>query len=141
MTYLWVKALHVLAIISWMAALLYLPRLMVYHVDAEAGSKQSETFKIMERRLLKAIATPAMVVAWITGLSLAYMLSAWTQPWFLLKLASVIAMSAVHGTMARWVRVFASDENTHSARYYRAMNEVPTVLMIAIVVFVIVKPF
>ncbi|MEM8663039.1 MAG: protoporphyrinogen oxidase HemJ [Pseudomonadota bacterium] len=141
MTYLWIKALHVLAIISWMAALLYLPRLMVYHVDAEVGSKQSETFKVMERRLLKAIATPAMIVAWASGLGLAYLASLWAQPWFHAKLAAVVAMTVMHMAMARWVRLFAADQNTRTGRFYRFINEVPTLLMIAIVVFVIVKPF
>lgn len=141
MTYLWVKVLHVLAIISWMAALLYLPRLFVYHTRAEAGSVQSETFKVMERRLLRAIGTPAMIVAWITGLSLAYLANFWSQPWLHLKLAAVVALSAQHMACARWMRGFAQDENRHTERFYRFMNEVPTLLMIAIVICVIVKPF
>lgn len=141
MTYVWVKSIHVLAIIAWMAALLYLPRLMVYHASAQVGSDTSETFKVMERRLLKAIATPAMIVAWVFGLWLVYLLNAWTQPWMHVKFAAVIAMTAMHGMMARWVRVFANDANTHSARYYRIANEIPTVLMIVAVIMVIVKPF
>ncbi|MEM0907419.1 MAG: protoporphyrinogen oxidase HemJ [Pseudomonadota bacterium] len=141
MIYLWVKALHVLAIISWMAAILYLPRLMVYHVDAPVGSVQSETFKVMERRLLRAIATPAMIVAWITGLTLAGMAGWWVAPWFWLKFAAVAGMTVVHMMMARWVRTFAADANQRSSRYFRIMNEVPTLLMIAAVIFVIVKPF
>ena len=141
MTYLWVKVVHVLAIISWMAALLYLPRLLVYHVGAAPGSAQSETFKVMERRLLRAIATPAMIVAWLSGLTLAYLAGYWTQPWLHLKLTAVVAMSAVHMALARWVRLFAADSNVHSARFFRMVNEVPTLLMIAIVIFVIVKPF
>lgn len=141
MIYLWVKVLHVLAIISWMAALLYLPRLMVYHVPAEAGSVQSETFKVMERRLLRAIATPAMVVAWITGLTLAYLIGAWSQGWFHLKLAALVGMTAVHMYLARQVRMFASDQNAHSGKFYRMINEVPTVLMIVVVIAVILKPF
>ncbi|MEM7694841.1 MAG: protoporphyrinogen oxidase HemJ [Pseudomonadota bacterium] len=139
--YLWVKALHVLAIISWMAALLYLPRLMVYHVAAEKGSVQSETFKVMERRLLKAIATPAMLVAWASGLYLASAAGWWAAGWFQGKFAAVVAMSAVHMAMAGWVRTFAGDQNTRSQKFYRMMNEVPTLLMVVAVVLVIVKPF
>lgn len=137
----WIKALHVLAIISWMAGQLYLPRLMVYHVAAERGSKQSETFKTMERRLLKAIMTPAMVVAWLTGLWMAWSVFAFKGGWLHVKLLLVIVMSAHHGQLARWVREFAEDRNMHSARFFRIANEVPTVLMIAIVVMVIVKPW
>ena len=139
-SYLWVKALHVLAIISWMAALLYLPRLFVYHAGAEPGSTQSETFKVMERRLLRAIATPAMLVAWASGLTLAYLAGFWSQPWLHLKLTAVVLLSGVHMALARWVRRFGEDDNRHTARFFRMINEVPTLLMIAIVVLVIVKP-
>lgn len=139
--YLWVKALHVVAIISWMAALLYLPRLFVYHTAAERGSVQSETFKVMERRLLRAIATPAMLVAWASGLTLAWLAGFWSAPWLHLKLTAVVLLSAIHMALARWVRRFGDDDNRHSARFFRMVNEVPTVLMIAIVIFVIVKPF
>ncbi|WMS44276.1 protoporphyrinogen oxidase HemJ [Acuticoccus sp. MNP-M23] len=141
MTYLWIKALHVLAIISWMAALLYLPRLMVYHTKAETGSVQSETFKTMERRLLRGIALPSMVVAWATGLTIATMSGAWSQPWFHLKLAAVIVITAMHMANAAWVRGFRNDANTHSEKFYRIMNEVPAVFMVVVVVAVIVKPF
>lgn len=141
MLYLWIKALHVIAVIAWMAALLYLPRLMVYHAMAEAGSAQSETFKVMERRLLKAIATPAMIVAWLAGLYLMWEGGWLAAGWFHAKLALVIAMSAVHGFQARWVKDFARDANTRPARFYRIANEVPTVLMIGIVILVVVKPF
>ncbi|MBJ3777816.1 protoporphyrinogen oxidase HemJ [Acuticoccus mangrovi] len=141
MIYLWLKALHVIAIIAWMAALLYLPRLMVYHVAAEPGSVQSETFKVMERRLLKAIANPAMMAAWVLGLSLATYAHLWSSGWLHAKLAAVLVLTFVHTRMARWVDAFAADQNTHSARFYRMMNEVPTVLMIAIVILVILKPF
>ena len=137
----WIKALHVVAIISWMAGLLYLPRLMVYHVDAERGSKQSETFKIMERRLLKAIMTPAMLVAWITGLWLAYSSFGFKGGWLHAKILLVILLSAAHGMQAKWVKEFAADCNAHSAKYFRIANEVPTVLMIGIVTLVIVKPW
>ena len=134
--YLWLKALHVIAVISWMAGMLYLPRLFVYHCDAESGSKQSETFKVMERRLLTIIISPAMVVTWATGLWLA-----WDGGWFQAKFLLVLALSAVHGVFSRWVRGFAADRNTHPGRFYRLMNEVPTLLMIAIVILAIVKPF
>ena len=141
MIYLWVKAIHILAIISWMAAILYLPRLLVYHVGAPAGSDQSETFKVMERRLLRAIGTPAMIVTWITGLYLATRLDVWSMGWLHVKLAAVVAMSAMHMLIARWVRRFRADENTNSARFYRIANEVPTVLLIVIVLCVVLKPF
>ena len=139
--YLWIKALHVIAIIAWMAALLYLPRLMVYHVAAERGSTQSETFKVMERRLLRAIATPSMIAAWIFGLWAATMAGWWSSPWFHAKLVAVLGLTAMHMWMAHWVRLFAEDRNGRTAKFYRAMNEVPTVLMLAAVIFVIVKPF
>ena len=138
---LWVKALHVIAIISWMAGMLYLPRLFAYHCGAEPGSKRSETFKVMERRLLRVIINPAMGVAWLTGLGLAFHYGYWSEPWFHAKFALVIALSAVHGFFSRWRRQFAAEDNRHSARFYKAMNEVPTVIMIGIVVLVIVKPF
>jgi putative membrane protein len=141
MLYLWIKALHVIAVIAWMAALLYLPRLFVYHCDAERGSKQSETFKTMERRLLRFIATPAMLVAWVSGLWLAYRAGLFGEGWLHAKLLAVVALSAVHGINARWVKDFALDRNRRSGRFYRIANEVPTILMIAIVVLVIVKPF
>lgn len=139
--YIWIKSLHVIAIIAWMAGMLYLPRLFVYHVDAEPGSKQSETFKVMERRLLKAIINPSMVVAWVAGLWMAYEAGFFTQGWFHAKLLLVILMSGVHGYLARCVKVFARDENTHSTKFYRILNEVPTLLMIFVVILVIVKPF
>ncbi|MBS7537610.1 protoporphyrinogen oxidase HemJ [Ancylobacter lacus] len=141
MAYEWIKALHVIAIISWMAAMLYLPRLMVYHCAAPAGSPQSETFKVMERRLLRAIATPAMVVSWVAGIALAWQGGWFASGWLHVKLVLVLAMSAMHGQLAMWVGQFARDANTRSARFYRIANEVPTVLMIGIVILVIVKPF
>jgi protoporphyrinogen IX oxidase len=139
--YPWIKALHVVAVISWMAGMLYLPRLFVYHCDAEAGSKQSETFKVMERRLLKAIINPAMIVAWVLGLYLAWDGGWFRSGWLHGKLALVLGLSAVHGLYARWVRDFAADRNTRPARFYRVWNEAPTVLLIGIVILVIVKPF
>lgn len=139
--YEWIKALHVIAVISWMAGMLYLPRLFVYHCEAEAGSKQSETFKAMERRLLKAIINPAMIVTWLAGLYLAWAGHWYLSGWFHLKLLLVLVLSAVHGFLARIVRAFAADRNLHNQKFYRIINEVPTVLMIGIVILVIVKPF
>jgi putative membrane protein len=139
--YEWIKALHVIAVIAWMAGMLYLPRLFVYHSIAEAGSKQSETFKVMERRLLKAIINPAMMVTWLAGLYLAWAGHWFSAGWLHGKLALVIAMSALHGFLARWVKDFAADRNTRSQKFYRLVNEVPTVLMIGIVILVVVKPF
>ena len=138
---IWIKAIHVLAVISWMAGLLYLPRLFVYHVDAEQGSKQSETFKIMERRLMKGIMNPAMIVTWITGLYIAYASDFYRAPWLHTKLLLVLLLSGFHGWMVGRVRAFANDANDKSAKFYRVMNEVPTLMMIAIVILVIVKPF
>ncbi len=139
--YDWLKAFHVVAVIAWMAGLLYLPRLMVYHADAEPGSRQSETFKVMERRLLKAITTPAMIASWAFGLILVYQGGWLASGWFHAKLLLVLLLSACHGLMASWTRAFAEDRNARPARFYRVMNEVPTLLMIGIVVLVIVKPF
>lgn len=141
MLYDWIKALHVIAVISWMAGMLYLPRLMVYHCAAQAGSVQSETFKVMERRLLKAIMNPAMIVTWLAGLWMVWAAGWYTAPWFHAKFALVLAMSGFHGALSRWVKDFAADRNTRPARFYRIANEVPTLLMIGIVVLVIVKPF
>ncbi|WP_108682416.1 protoporphyrinogen oxidase HemJ [Methyloceanibacter sp. wino2] len=139
---LYIKAFHIISVIAWMAGVLYLPRLFVYHTEAEAGSKQSETFKVMERRLLKAIITPAMIASWVFGLILAYYAVDWALAgWFHLKLLLVVAMSGFTGFLARWTREFAEDRNTHSQRFYRIANEVPTLLMIAIVILAVVKPF
>lgn len=139
--YEWIKALHVVAVIAWMAGLLYLPRLFVYHTQAAAGSNTSETFKVMERRLLKAIMNPAMIVTWLAGLWIVWQGGWFMAGWFHAKLLLVIVMSAVHGMLAGHVRAFADDRNTKPQRYFRILNEVPTVLMIAIVILVIVKPF
>ncbi|WP_112661952.1 protoporphyrinogen oxidase HemJ [Microvirga flavescens] len=141
MGYLWIKAFHVIAVISWMAGMLYLPRLFVYHCEAQTGSIQSETFKIMERRLLKAIMTPAMIVSWVLGLILIWQGGWIVSGWMHAKLAFVIALSGVHGYLARCVKDFAADRNVRPAKFYRMLNEIPTVLMIGIVIFVIVKPF
>ncbi|MEZ5873001.1 MAG: protoporphyrinogen oxidase HemJ [Nitratireductor sp.] len=139
--YLWAKAVHVMAVISWMAGMFYLPRLFIYHCDAETGSVQSETFKLMEGRLLRVIMNPAMTIAWVFGIWLAWKSDVWLEVWFLVKFAAVIAMSAAHGQLAKGVRLFAEDRNTVSARHWRMINEIPTVLMIVIVVMVIVRPF
>jgi protoporphyrinogen IX oxidase len=146
MTYQWVKAFHIIAVIAWIAGMLYLPRLFVYHCTAEKGSIQSETFKVMERRLLRAIINPAMIATWLLGLWLA-----WHGPdsrygwfasgWLGTKLMLVLALTVLHGFFARWVRDFAADNNRHSQRFYRIINEIPTVLMIAIVILAVVKPF
>lgn len=139
--YLWIKALHVIAIISWMAAMLYLPRLFVYHASVAAGSETSELFKVMEHRLLRLIMNPAMIVAWITGLWMAWDMFDFKGGWLHTKLLLVVLMSAAHGILSKSVRRFAADENTKSSKYWRIFNEIPTVLMILIVIMVIVKPF
>ena len=141
MLYLWLKAFHVVAVIAWMAGMLYLPRLFVYHCDASPGTPQSETFKVMERRLLKAIINPAMIATWVLGLILVWQGGWYVSGWFHGKLALVIALSAVHGVYVRRLKDFAHDRNTRPARYYRILNEIPTLLMIGIVILVIVKPF
>jgi putative membrane protein len=138
--YPWFKALHVIAVISWMAGMLYLPRLFVYHCEAEPGSRQSETFKVMERRLLRAIINPAMIATWVLGLYLAYDRGLFTAPWLQMKLALVLGMSAVHGFFAVCVRQFAADQNRRSQTFYRIINEVPTLLMVGIVILAVVQP-
>jgi putative membrane protein len=138
---LWIKALHIIAVISWMAGMFYLPRLFVYHVDAAPGSAQSETFKVMERRLLRIIVNPAMAVVWLSGLWMAYAGDFFHAPWLHAKLALVLAVSALHGYFARLVKTFAADQNVRPACFYRVLNEVPPVLMAIIVVLVVVKPF
>ncbi|WP_378946420.1 protoporphyrinogen oxidase HemJ [Mesorhizobium sp. ANAO-SY3R2] len=139
--YLWAKAIHVIAVISWMAGMLYLPRLFVYHADAEKGSVQSETFKVMERRLLRAIINPAMTVTWVFGLWLAWKGFGFAGGWLHAKIACVLLLSGVHGYLSASVRRFAEDRNAKLARHWRIVNEIPTVLMIAIVILVVVKPF
>jgi len=139
--YEWIKALHVIAVISWMAGMLYLPRLFVYHCEAEAGSRQSETFKVMEQRLLKVIINPAMIVTWLAGIYLVWAGSWYSFHWFQLKLVLVLVLSGVHGFFVRCVKAFAAGRNPYDQKFYRIINEVPTVLMIGIVILVIVKPF
>ncbi len=139
--YEWIKALHVIAVIAWMAGMLYLPRLFVYHCEAEIGSKQSETFKVMERRLLKGIINPAMIATWLAGLYMVWAGHWYLSGWFHAKFLLVLILSGVHGMLSRRVKEFAADRNTRSQKYYRIINEVPTALMIGIVILVIVKPF
>jgi len=142
--YLYVKAFHVIAIIAWMAGLLYLPRLFVYHSYAEVGSQQSETFKLMEVRLLRYIMNPAMIASWVFGLLLLgyYGFINWSVDiWFHVKFLLVIILTGYHMVLARWRRLFAQDENAHSAKFYRFMNEVPTVIMVAVVILAVARPF
>lgn len=141
--YLWLKALHIIAVISWMAGIFYLPRLFVYHAEAEKGSELSETFKIMERKLLRIIMNPAMMLTWLFG-----GLMLWANPelmrgagWLHAKLLLVVAMTVFHHALGRWRKAFLADNNTHSHKFYRKINEIPTLLMIAIVVLVVVRPF
>lgn len=139
--YLWVKSLHVIAVIAWMAGMLYLPRLFVYHTAAKPGSETSETFKVMEKRLLRFIINPAMIVTWIAGLWMAWEIYGFQGGWLHAKLLLVVLMSGLHGYLSKSTRLFAEDRNVRSARHWRIVNEVPTVLMILIVILVIVKPF
>jgi putative membrane protein len=139
--YLWIKALHIISVIAWMAGMLYLPRLFVYHAAAEPGSPQSETFKIMERRLLRAIMTPAMIASWLFGVILVFRGGWLAAGWFHVKLVLVLAMTVMHGLLSHWTRDFAFDRNQRSQKFYRIANEIPTVLLIAIVILATVKPF
>ena len=141
--YPWTKSLHVISVISWMAGMLYLPRLFVYHAEAEPGSDKSETFKIMERRLLRAIMNPAMIATYIFG---GFLLATpgvvdWAAGWIWIKLAAVAAMTVIHHVYGRWRKEFAADSNTRSTRTYRWANEGPTLLMFVIIIMVIVRPF
>lgn len=139
--YNWVKAAHVIAIISWMAGMLYLPRLFIYHCDAPKGSQQSETFKVMEQRLLRIIINPAMTLSWVLGLWLAWKGGFLSSPWFHVKLTLALLLSGAHGYFSAAVRAFAEDRNEKPPRHWRIVNEIPTVLMIGIVIMVIVKPW
>lgn len=142
LNYEWLRALHIIAVIAWMAGMLYLPRLFVYHVDAKKGSVQSETFKVMERRLLKFIINPAMIVSLILGLLMLYANPGIMEGgWMHVKLTAIFLMFGAHGVLAKSVKRFEADENTKSAKYYRILNEVPTVLMIIIVIMAVVQPF
>ena len=138
---LWLKALHIIAVIAWMAGMLYLPRLYVYHAEAERGSKQAETFVVMERRLLRAIMNPAMIAVWITGPLLAWRMGMWADGWLHAKLALVIALSVFHHLLGRWRKDFETGRPPHDAKFFRMINEVPAILMVGIVVLVVVKPW
>ena len=141
--YLWIKAAHVIAVIAWMAGLLYLPRLFVYHAGAAPGTELSETFKVMERRLYRAIMNPALAATLVTAALLLATPGAvdWSQGWLHAKLALVAALLLMHGLMGRWLADFAADRNRRPARFYRIANEIPTLLLIGIVLLVVVKPF
>jgi putative membrane protein len=139
--YLWLKALHIVAVIAWMAGMLYLPRLFVYHSTAKPGSELSETFKVMERRLLNVIMMPAMIVTWIVGIVLVFQGQWLGAGWFHAKFVLVVLMTVLHGLFAHWVNEFSLDRNRHSQKTYRIINELPTLLLILIVVLVVVKPF
>jgi len=139
--YPWLKAFHIIAVIAWMAGLLYLPRLFVYHCEVTPGSAEDERFKTMERKLMGVIMNPAMIIVWILGLTLAYTLDAWSQGWFHAKLLLVILLSGLHDMLGRWRRDLETGKNTKSQRFFRIVNEVPAVLMAGIVILVVVKPF
>jgi putative membrane protein len=141
MLYPWIKAFHLIAVIAWMAGMLYLPRLFVYHADAKPGSPQSETFKTMERRLLKFIMVPAMAATWLLGIALVLMGQWLGAGWFHAKFALVVVMSILHGLFSHWADDFAFDRNKRSPRFYRIANEIPTIILIAIVILAVVKPF
>jgi putative membrane protein len=144
--YQWIKVFHIIAVVAWMAGMLYLPRLFVYHSVAEKGSVQSETFKVMERRLLRGIINPAMIATYGFGLWLAWLgpdsrYGWFASGWLQAKIVLVLALSALHGLLARWCKDFAADHYRHSQKFYRVVNEIPTILLIAIVILAVVKPF
>jgi putative membrane protein len=139
--YLWIKAFHIIAVVSWMASMLYLPRLFVYHAASKPGSEQSETFKVMERRLLNFIMNPAMALTWILGIVLLIEGHWIAATWFHLKFALVIAMSVMHGLFSHYVTDFSRDRNAHTQKFFRILNEIPTVLLILIIILAVVKPF
>jgi protoporphyrinogen IX oxidase len=139
--YLYLKAFHLIAAFAWMAGMFYLPRLYVYHAEAGANTPQAKTFKVMERRLLRGIINPAMVTSWALGLWIVYDGGWISAHWLHVKLLLVVALSAVHGLLARWTNDFAADRNHHSERFYRIVNEVPAVLMVGIVIMAVIKPF
>jgi putative membrane protein len=139
--YLWIKAFHIIAVIMWMAGMLYLPRLFVYHCETTPGSAESERFKVMEKKLLRVILNPAMIATWVLGLALVWLTRADQQHWFQLKFVLVLAMSGIHGFYAATVKRFAKDANTRPQRFYRIVNEVPALLIVAIVILAVVKPF
>ena len=137
----WILGLHIIAVISWMAGMLYLPRLFVYHVEATPNSDTTRTFEVMERKLLRVIINPAMITVWLTGMILVWQQNQYRDGWFMVKFALVLAMSAFHGMLAKWRKQLLDGTNTHDSRFFRIANEVPTLLMAGIVIMVIVKPF
>jgi putative membrane protein len=139
--YPWLKAFHIISVIAWMAGMLYLPRLFVYHAAIKPGSEPSETFKIMERRLLKLIMTPAMIATWLFGIALVVQGGWFTAGWLHAKLALVFVLTAMHGLFSQWARDFQYDRNHRSPKFYRIANEIPTILLIVIVILAVVKPF
>ncbi|HEY1311771.1 MAG TPA: protoporphyrinogen oxidase HemJ [Pseudolabrys sp.] len=139
--YLWLKALHIIAAVAWMAGMLYLPRLFVYHASAKPGSELSETFKVMERRLLRFIMTPAMIVTWLIGIVLVLQGQWLGASWFHVKFALVLAVTILHGLFSHWAHEFAFDRNRQTPKFYRIVNEIPTILLILIVALAVVKPF
>jgi protoporphyrinogen IX oxidase len=139
--YPWLKAFHIIAVIAWMAGMLYLPRLFVYHCETTVGTPEYERFKVMERKLMRVIINPSMIAVWVLGLLLAFAVGAWTAPWFHAKLLLVVVLSGIHGMFSRWRRDFENGTNVKSQRFYRIVNEIPAVLMILIVILVVVKPF
>ncbi len=140
--YLWIKSFHVISLIAWMAGIFYLPRLYVYHAGLARGSAESERFKVMERRLMKGIMNPAMIATWVFGLMLVLTPGVidWSEPWWHVKLTCVLLMSGFHGALSGWRKGFLHDRNRKSEKFFRIANEVPTVLMVIIVIMVIVKP-
>lgn len=142
MSYEWVKAFHVMSVVAWMAGMFYLPRLYVYHAGAAAGSEMSETFKVMERRLLRGIINPAMISTFIFGIWMLVLVPEYlSEPWMHVKLTCLVLMTGFHGFLSRWRRIFEADTNVRSARFYKIVNEIPTVLLVIIVIMVVVKPF
>jgi len=138
--YLWIKAFHIVSVIAWMAGMLYLPRLFVYHASAAPGSEMSETFKVMEHRLMRYIMTPAMIVTWLLGIALVLQGQWLGAGWFHIKVALVLVMTVLHGLFSRWTRDFHLDRNARPPKFYRIANEIPTILLIAIVILAVVKP-
>jgi putative membrane protein len=142
MSYLWLKAFHIIAVTAWMAGLFYLPRLMVYHRRTAVGGESSEIFKVMERRLLKAIMVPAMILSWVLGLGLIWVTDAFASIglWLVVKLIAVVTLTGFHFWLAQFVRAFGEDERPRDERFFRLINEVPTVLLIVIVIMAVIKP-
>lgn len=137
----WILAFHIIAVITWMAGMLYLPRLFVYHTQTTPGSEASERFKVMERKLLRGIVNPSMIAVWVLGPLLAWLTGTYLDLWLQIKIVLVLILSGIHGLLARYWRAFRDDRNVHSERFYRILNEIPALLMVAIVILAVVKPF